>query len=187
MSRHLSRSQKSSRRQGIILLVFGLFLLGLYSVWRFHQLRILSFDIKNYAQANLERKGEIPVYIKIYPVGVDIKIKEAGIVDGVWQVFPDSLSHLASSARIKEGGNIVIYGHNKDNILGPIRYLQEGAKIELKGEDGKSYYYEVTKTDTVDPANLGYIEPKKEEVLTLYTCTGFLDSKRFITVAKRLD
>lgn len=183
---HLNRHKKVSRRSGLIYLLFGISLLLIFSGYRFHQARILSFFTKETPQITTQRTGVVPVYIKSYPLGVEIKIKESSVQNGVWQVFPDAVSHLDSSARIGESGNMILYGHNKDDVLGPIRHARIGGKIELKGSDGKTYGYEVVKTDTVDPNNLEYILPKSEEVLTLYTCTGFLDSKRFVVVAKRI-
>lgn len=171
--------------QGFIFLVSGILLLLIFSGWRFHQVRILSFNAKEVEKV-VSSTGIKPVYIKIYPIGVDVGVKETVIKDGVWVIQPNEASYLVSSAGIGDDGNIIIYGHNKDDILGPIRYITLGAKIEIKGSDGNTYYYEVTKTDTVDSDNLEYILPKEEEVLTLYTCTGFLDSKRFIVVAKRI-
>jgi LPXTG-site transpeptidase (sortase) family protein len=176
-------------RQGFLFLTSGIILLLIYSGWRFHQLRILSFWGKDnlVGAVSQERKGSIPVYIKSYPVGIDIKIKEAEIVKGIWQVFPDSVSHLYSSGRIGEGKNIVIYGHNKDDVFGPIRYMKEGSEIELRDEKGDKFIYKVIKTDTVKPDNLDYVTPKNEELLTLYTCSGFFDSERFIVVAKKVN
>lgn len=186
MFRHLSRHQKNRYRPGLIYLGLGIVLLLVYSGWRFHQARILSFFTKDIPQVSRLRSGEIPVLIKSYPLGVNIKIKEAGIQNGVWQVFPDTASHLESSARIGEGGNIIIYGHNKNEILGPIRWAKESTQIELFDEEGIKYLYQVVKTDVVDPSNLTYILPTQEETLTIYTCVGFLDSKRLIVVAKRV-
>lgn len=176
-------------KQGFLLLASGIFLLLIYSGWRFHQARILSFwDRKDelVSEVSYERKGTLPVYIRSYPVGIDIGIKEAKIEKGVWQVFPDSVSHLGSSGRIGEGKNIVIYGHNKDDVFGPIRYMKEGSEIELRDENGENYIYRVVKTDIVKPDNLEYILPKNEEILTLYTCIGFFDKDRFIVVAERI-
>lgn len=186
MSRHLSRNQKNSYRTGLIYLGLGTSLLLIYSGWRFHQARILSFFTKDIPQVSAQRSGEIPVLIKSYPLGVNIKIKESSIQNGVWQIFSDAASHLESSARIGEGGNIIIYGHNKNEILGPIRWAKEGEKIELVDATGKEYYYEVVKVEIVDPSNLTYILPTNEETLTVYTCIGFMDSKRFVVVAKYL-
>lgn len=186
MSRHLSRSQKNRRRTGLIYLFFGIALLFVYSGWRFHQARILSFWTRELPQVAVARSGEIPVLIKSYPLGVNIKVRESTIQNGIWQVFSDSASHLESSARIGEGGNIIIYGHNKNEILGPIRWAKASTQIELFDENGRKYLYQVIKTEIVDPSNLTYILPTEEETLTVYTCTGFLDSKRLIVVAKRV-
>lgn len=172
-------------RQGFLFLASGILLLLVYSGWRYHQDRILSFNAKEIAKSVFST-GIKPVYIKIYPIGVDVSIGETVIKDGVWVIQPNKASYLTASAGIGDKGNMIIYGHNKDNILGPIRYIKAGAKIELKGSDEKTYYYEVLKTDVVNPDNLEYVLPKDEEVLTLYTCSGFMDSKRFVVVAKRI-
>jgi len=171
--------------QGFIFLVVGIFFISVYSVWRFHQLRILSFRVSEYQEQS--KTGPIPAYIKMYPLGIDIQIKEAAIVKDVWQVFPDAVSHLSSSTRIGEKGNMVLYGHNKNEVLGPIRWAKEGAIIELFDKAQNKYLYEVVKTDTVNPDKLSYILPTSEETLTVYTCTGFLDNKRFVVVAKRVS
>lgn len=166
-------------------LIIGLFLLSVFGVWRYHEARILSFNTKSIE--NFQSSGVKPVYIKSYPVGVDIEIRDATINNGVWTILPNTASYLLGSAGLGDKGNSIIYGHNKDEILGPIRWMKSGQKIEIKGNDNKDYVYEVVKTDTVDPDNLEYIRPKDEETLTIYTCTGFLDSKRFIVVAKRIQ
>lgn len=184
MSFHFSRSQKNHRLSGLIYLTFGIIFLLIFSGYRFHQARTLSFFTKEAISVSTERTGQIPVYIKSYPLGVDIKVSESVIKDGIWQVFPEAISHLASSARIGEKGNIVLYGHNKDDVLGPIRYAKIGEKIELYDAAGKKYLYSVVKTDTVNPDNLTYILPTKEETLTVYTCIGFFDRQRFVAVAK---
>lgn len=186
MSRNFPRHQKNSYCTGLIYLLFGLFLLIIYSGWRFHQARVLSFWSKELPQPAINKTGEIPVFIKSFPLGVNIKIKESNIQNGVWQIFPDAAGHLESSARIGEGGNIIIYGHNRNEVLGPIRWAKEGEKIELVDATGREYYYKVVKVEIVDPSNLTYILPTNEETLTVYTCIGFMDSKRLIIVAKKV-
>ena len=172
------------KKQGLILISIGFILISAFTGYRFHQVRILSFWKNPTIVNSEERKGVLPVFIKSFPLGVNIKVKESSIVNDVWQTFPDAVSHLNTSGRIGEGGNIIIYGHNKNEILGPIRWAKEGEKIELIGEDGKSYLYIVVKTATVDPNNLEYILPQNEETLTVYTCIGFFDSQRFVAIAK---
>lgn len=157
--------------------------MSIFAGWRYHQARILSFNSEIVSE--YKTSGVKPVYIKSYPVGVDIEIKDATINNGVWAIHPNSANYLISSAGIGDIGNTIIYGHNNNQILGPIRWIEVGAEIEIIGSDNKNYYYKVVKTDTVSPENLEYIKPKDTETLTVYTCVGFLDSQRFIVVAER--
>lgn len=175
------KSPKSSKPSYNYPLIFGILFLVIFSVWRYHQARILSFNSKIVAEH--KQTGIKPVHIKSYPVGVDIDVKDSTINNGVWAIHPNNANYLISSAGIGDNGNIIIYGHNKDNIMGPIRHIKIGAIVEILGSDGKNYKYEVVKTDVVDPSNLTYIDSKDTETLTLYTCVGFLDSQRFIAVA----
>lgn len=161
-----------------LFLIIGLLLIGIFLVWRYHQARILSFNTKEVAKIN--SSSIKPIHIKSYPVGVDIDIKPAVITNGVWPIFPDTAGYIVNDK------NTIIYGHNKNNIFGPIRWMKIGATIEILGSDNKTYTYEVVKTDIVDPDNLEYIQSKNEETLTLYTCIGFLDSKRFVVVAVKI-
>ncbi len=156
-------------------LILGLTLIFIFFVWRYHQAQILSFNTKEVAKISASIVK--PIHIKAYPVGVDVDIQPAVIANGVWPVF----SNMAGF--VENDKNQIIYGHNKDNILGPIRYIKIGAIIEILSSDNKTYKYEVIKTDTVDPNNLEYVKSFDSEILTLYTCTGFLDSKRFVVVA----
>lgn len=168
-----------------ILIFFGIFLMSVFVGWRYYQLRILSFDTSD--GIGVTKSNNIkPVYIKSYPVGIDIEIKESAIVNGVWFIHPDSANYLVSSAGVGDIGNLIVYGHNKDDILGPLRWIKIGALIEIAASDGNHYNYRVVKTDIVSPDNLEYIQNTTNETMTLYTCTGFLDSKRFIVVAKRI-
>lgn len=165
------------------LIYLGLFFIFIFSAWRYHQIRILSFNNAEVEKADIST-GVIPMHIKSYPVGIDVNIKPSAISKGVWAIHPHDANYLISSARIGDKGNIILYGHNKNEIMGPLRYIKEGAMIEILGSDGKNYKYVVSKTDTVSPDNLSYIENTSDETLTLYTCIGILDSKRFIVVAK---
>lgn len=164
------------------LLVSGIFLILIFSLWRYHQVRILSFNDAE-VSANAQSGGVAPVYIKAYPVGVDIKVTPTQINEGVWMIPPSSVGFLVGSSGLGGGGNIIMYGHNSNQILGPIRWIKIGSKIELTGSDGKVYLYTVSELAEVEPSNLGYIQKTETEVLTLYTCSGFLDSKRFIVRA----
>lgn len=177
----MAKKHRFNFRDNLILFV-GIFFISIFLVWRYHNARILSFNTSTVSRESVSN-GVKPVYIKSYPLGIDIEIKESAIVDGVWQIQPNSANYLVTSAGIGDNGNVIIYGHNKDSILGPLRWIKEGAEIEILASDGNKYYYEVIRTQEVDPDNLQYIMPTDSEILTIYTCTGFLDSKRFIAQA----
>ena len=185
MGKSLHKKSRKERIQGPVMLLSGLILLGTFFIWKFHQARILSFNTQA-VEVTSQDEGTWPIKLTIPRLRVDLEVREAAIIDGVWQISPDSASHLNVSSGLGGSGNTIIYGHNKNGVLGPIRWMSPGDIIELTGEDGKIYTYSVEKTVEVEPDNLEYISPKDYEVLTIYTCTGFLDSKRFIIVAKRV-
>lgn len=174
----------SQKKQGLVLLTVGFFLIALFSGWRFYHARILSFKTDNVSAAS-ETQSSNPVSISIPSIKINLSIEESAIIDGVWEISYDGASHLDKSADPGEGGNIVIYGHNKNLLFGPIRRLKEGDLIEITNEDGQKYNYKVTKSFVTTPEDIEYVLPKSEEILTLYTCTGLLDSKRHIVLAKR--
>ena len=177
---------KNPRSIGPIYLFIGVILLIISFSWKANRSRILSFNTPNSEALEklVQKQGIKPIHLKIPKYSVDIDVEESTIIDGIWQVFPDRASHLDVSSGIAGGGNIIIYGHNKTKDLGPIRWTLPGDLIELTGEDGVIYTYRIEKTIEVEPDNLEYVLPQSKEVLTVYTCSGFLDSKRFIVIAK---
>ena len=168
-----------------LILVLGITLLSIFFIWRYHQIRILSFNSAEVAE--FESNGIKPIYIKSYPIGIDVDIKQSTIKNGVWTINPSSANYLVESAGIGDKGNIIIYGHNSNDMLGPLRYIKEGAVIDILASDGVTYQYRVIKTDTVNPDDLRYIQNTSDETLTIYTCTDIFDSKRFVAVAKRIE
>jgi sortase A len=165
------------------LISVGILFILIFSGWRFYHARILSFRTEI---ATNVQKGVKPVLITIPSIGLAQEVHEVGIKSGVWEIPEMGVGHLNSSSGLGGEGNIVIYGHNKRNVFGPIRWLTEGSLIEVEGEDHNLYSYKVIDTVETGPSDIDYVLPKEEETLTLYTCTGFADSKRFIVVAKKI-
>lgn len=175
----------TQKKQGVLLLILGLFFILLFSLWRFNRVRILSF-FQVYPEGKpqvVKTEESKPTFIEIPSVGVKLPIEESAIKDGVWEISYKGASHLDKSANPGQNGNIVIYGHNKNSIFGPIRWIKEGDEIKVTDVSGKEYTYKVAKTLVTNPDDIQYVLPKDKETLTLYTCTGFLDSKRQIVVA----
>lgn len=179
-----SKKKKNQKREAIFYLILGTLLISLFVGYRLNRARILSFD--RAPQAVTASTLGKPIQLEIPSLNIDLSVEEAVIKDGVWQISPKNVSHLATSAVPGQGGNIVVYGHNKASILGRLRSIKEGEKIYLKNQTGEIFPYVVEKTVIVNPDDIQYVEKKNEEVLTLYTCTGLFDSQRLVVVAKPL-
>lgn len=166
--------------QGRGLILAGILLLSIFGIWRIRELR-LSFQ--GNLPKSVNRESQI-IRIKIDKVKLDLAVEPAIINNGIWPVVEKNASHWANSANPGEKGNIVIYGHNRNNVFGPIRWLNLGDKIELTDKQGQIYEYKISETVTVKPDEIQYVEPTATETLTLYTCTGWWDSQRYIVIAK---
>jgi sortase (surface protein transpeptidase) len=168
-----------------LLLGIGIFSLLVSGVHWHLKNRALSLDaelVRTYQQQP-QKQEVIPVHIEI-PWFVDVPIDEEIYDNGNWTISENNASYLSQSARPGENGNVIIYGHNKREILGNIRALKGGETITLTLSDGSTRDYVVDFLKEVSPTEVQYLHPTDTETLTIYTCSGWLDSKRFIVQAK---
>jgi Sortase domain len=101
---------------------------------------------------------------------------------------PDLVGHLVGSAYPGQGGNIILIGHNYNQVdLGwegvfvNIKSLQPGDRIIIRGQDGREYVYLVqlvkkvpwrSKNGNELEKHLNFLGPSQSERLTLVTCGG---------------
>jgi sortase A len=114
-----------------------------------------------------------------------LPVKTAKIVAGYWQVFEDTAAWGEDSGYPGKSGNQVIFAHARKGLFLPLRGIAVGDKVYIM-TDAAWYAYEVKEIKDVTPDQKEVIAPTTDETLTLYTCTGFEDSKRLIVVAKRV-
>lgn len=50
--------------------------------------------------------------------------------------------------------------------------------------DGTTRTFTIDQTAVISPTQASVVNPTLDTRLTIYTCTGFLDTKRFVVVAK---
>lgn len=129
--------------------------------------------------------GDIPIKVAIADL-IDLPLVPVALNLGNWIVDPDLPSYLTDSARMGEKGNLIIYGHNLPLIFGRLTKVQLGDTITLYSETN-SKTYQVTDKVVVNPNQIEWLEPTEAEVLTLYTCTGFRDSKRLVIRANAIE
>jgi LPXTG-site transpeptidase (sortase) family protein len=100
-----------------------------------------------------------------------------------WKVSNNGVSYLASTPIPGSTGNSVLYGHNWKSLLGNLPNIKRGEYITIKYVNGITKEFIVTDLQIVDPNRTEVLENTTDTRLTLYTCTGFLDRKRFVVTA----
>lgn len=130
-----------------------------------------------------KKSSEPPTRIVIPSVKIDLPIVEAKVVKGYWETSATSASHGVGSANPGERGNTVIFAHGRKGLFLPLREVKMGEVVEVFTQDQK-YRYQVFEIKEVKPSEVEVISQTQDERLTLYTCSGFLDSKRLVVVAK---
>lgn len=197
-----SQSEKSRQRRGspratkskpfriklqlifsILLIVFGAGLIG-FAVSRNFDLRIRNYEPK----IAVGEQTPKPQFSKIESINIpkikrNLAVSDGNFTDGRWEVSAEGVSFYTQSSLPDAGGNTVLYGHNKARILGRLVDVVVGDKIELRLENGALRVYEVVETRTIKPSEVDILNQTEESRLTIYTCSGFLDSARFVVVA----
>jgi LPXTG-site transpeptidase (sortase) family protein len=183
-STFISRSIKWLHRPTTYLILgiigFNLILVG--SLYLAYRKTILSFQVAPSVVAEAHLRAAEPTQIMIPTTQIELPIIPAQIKDGIWETSETNATHLYTSARPTEGGNIVIYAHNRRNMFADLKNVKVGETINLKTEKG-IYTYQVSERLVVNPNQVESVLPTDHEVLTVYTCTGPFDSKRLVLKA----
>lgn len=127
----------------------------------------------------------IPEKIVIPQLGIDLAVDKAEIVGGFWKVFEDRAGWGEGSGVPGKPGNQVIFAHAKEGLFLQLQSIKVGESIYVFTKSGW-YNYEVREIKKVYPSQTEVITETDDETLTLYTCSGFRDSKRLIVIAKRV-
>ncbi len=125
-----------------------------------------------------------PVRLVMPRLAIDLSVIEAPVANGFWELSETSASHGQGSANPGEKGNTVIFAHARPALFGPIRDAKKDDAIYVFTKE-RWFKYRIVETKLVNPDQLEVIAPTGDETLTLFTCSGFLDSKRYIAIAKR--
>lgn len=126
--------------------------------------------------------GYPPVRIIIPKLQIDVPVVEARVVNGYWELSEVAASHGQGSAYPGQTGNTVIFAHAREGLFLPLRDISQDELVYVLGQDAW-HRYKVTETKLVSPSQVEIIAPSADERLTLFTCSGFLDSQRLIVTA----
>lgn len=173
----------------LIVLGFVLYALGVYLIWQRNNPDRLSFS--NFSNTSEVKKIKEKTQTKITPVAISIPnvriglpLYPAKIENNVWETTSTGASYLISSPLPGVKGNSIIYAHDWSNLFGNLLYVQNGDEVIVEFNDGSKSVFIIDSTKVVAYNDASVLDETDEPVLTLYTCTGFLDSQRFVAVAK---
>ncbi|MCX7928207.1 MAG: sortase [Patescibacteria group bacterium] len=138
--------------------------------------------LEEFALINEIDAEKIPQKILIPDLKLNVNVQVSFVKSGYWEVFDDKAGWGVGSAYPGEIGNVVIFGHAKDNLFGNLKYIKKGDSVFVL--TNKTWFeYKVDDVLEVLPTDTKIIAPSSEEKkLTLYTCSGYKDSKRLVVV-----
>ena len=169
----------------IVLVIVGIMMLSVSLVHQAWRKRALSpnLQIETKLKSNLTQRD-----LKKRPIAITFDGKTINIKPGIespsgWTLDNQSAFIVEKSAFPGEVGNIIIYGHNTNNIFGSLKQLRVNNIIKIKLLNGEEKAYQIFDIKVVSPEEVGYLSPTGIEQLTVYTCTGLLDKNRLIVRA----
>lgn len=127
----------------------------------------------------------LPRRILIPNLEIDLEVRRSQVLNGYWEVFGDTASWGEGSGVPGQKGNQVIFAHARKNLFLPLQSIKVDNKIYVL-TNSDWFGYKVEEIKEVYPNHTEVIAQTEDETLTLYTCSGFNDSKRLIVVAKRI-
>jgi LPXTG-site transpeptidase (sortase) family protein len=166
--------------------LFSLFLILLGAailIWM--SLSKANFSVsKNPASASINQAAAKPSKLYIPSLSKILYVSDGRVDGDRWEISETGVSYYTDSA-LPGKGNTVLYGHNKGDILGTLPQVGLGETIYVVLESGDFISYQVIETKVVKPSQVEILKGTQDATLTVYTCSGFLDTARFVVVAKR--
>ena len=171
---------------GKILIFLGLVCLLFAAYFLFQRVNPNRLRFEGYTpsyEAGTDTPAGNPEYLIIKELGINLKIVPANVVNDRWETTYDGVSFLSSSPIPGNSGNSILYGHNWNSLLGNLKNATPGQIIEVIDDAGKVSRFEVNYVQVVGPDEKSILDQTNDSRITLYTCTGFLDSKRLVVTA----
>lgn len=124
--------------------------------------------------------------IGIPVLDLDIPVYEGKLEGTKWEYSTIGISHLSTTPWAGQFGNAVYYGHNWPNLLGDLHSIKKGDLLVVTASNNTRHTFIVDSIETVTSDQTRILAPTQDTRLTLFTCTGFLDSKRLVVTARYL-
>lgn len=129
----------------------------------------------------------------IYPVSLELPqrssnfdVEKDTIKYGLWPLSDSHPVYLETSGTPGKPGNVVIYGHNTQNIFGNLSAIKEGSEVTITTNNNQFLTYKIDSIKKVFPQDVEILQQGREERITLFTCTGLFDSMRLVVSGIRI-
>ncbi len=183
--------QKAWQYFGEFLIITGIICFGISAFFLFQKLNPNRLKFYNYIPetANFDSAYNpgAPKYLIIKDLSINLKVVPAKVVKNKWETTYDGVSYLTSSSLPGNYGNSIFYGHNWKSLLGNLVNAKPGQVLEVITDSGRSEKFVITTIQVVSPNDKSILSPSKDARITLYTCTGFMDNKRLVVTAMKVN
>lgn len=170
-----------------LLIIAGISFLsfGFYFLWEHNNPNRLAFNNYEYTASEKQqvKSNNLPVKVSIPDQQIEVQVIPAEMNGTTWETTKDGASYLTSSPIPGETGNSVMYAHNWAGLFQKLPNVQPGNTVEVTYADNTKKTFSIAYTLEVSSGDTSVLRNEGDKRLTLYTCSGFLDSKRFVAVA----
>lgn len=151
-----------------------------------HSQAKLSFSVTDQVVTpEVKERHNIPTFISIPSVSIGLPVSQTSIINGIWEIDKNGVSHLSSSAYPGDNKGVIMYAHNTHDRFEKLHLVNIGDQIAVTTRDSKLYKYKVSSILVVSPNEVDVLMTDSESLI-LYTCTGFADLKRLVVIAERI-
>ncbi len=125
----------------------------------------------------------VPISLKIGSASIETPILTS---HKVWEEKAKSAVYFSKTPLPGQIGNSVIYGHNWPNLLGNLNKAKTGDTVEITFNNGKSEKFKIVQKGNVTADQTHILKQTEDARITIYTCSGILDTKRLVVVATKI-
>lgn len=174
-------TQLSRRQKGIIL---SAILVAAILLTRTYLTTTYAFPTHTpTSEKNQHASLSIPTFINIPELEIALPIDESSSPKNPWSLPDTSASHLSSSSIPGEKGQIIIFAKNTSQAFGRLTSLTTGDTIIIDTKDGVMHDYKVIDQKVIPLTDSPFMNNDREEMLILYTPSGFAGLKHFVVIA----
>jgi sortase (surface protein transpeptidase) len=157
----------------IILIALG------YQLWLRYQ---PSSAIQPYNHSAIEPASRLPTRITLSDIGLDLPVIPVEVLNNIWPETTEGVSYMSNSPLPGDPGNSIFWGHDFPRLLGNLKSATVGQTLSVYFGSVKKDFI-ISKKIITSPTDLSILSSTIYPQLTIYSCTGFLDSQRLALVA----